>query len=353
MQNNLRRFKKVWKTAHARLQSRINELEVNLSKFSEEATTPERNITNPVDSTLSDAEKIAALGRLTKENFPVIQKLTRRIDRKLGTESKVSIKTDKSILNKAHRPSILAEHPWFAVEHVRDSLRFMTAIKDVGQIGDIMGLLVRAHIKLVKIDVRKLVVPKKWGWRFIAADIRMPNGQICEYYITFEKLARVMWDTHRIYERWRQAKLEDGRARRDNPQYLNDLRRSKTCYAMAFLSSLNEGKYGASTFLERWIETLERMLVVFQTGVLPQDVHAKVAPSSQSQEGLSAEEDEDDEEQRMGTFWSPVKGGWSWVILGISFLGAVGVLLLILVAFRKRRASKGSLVFSDKLDKIL
>ncbi len=93
----------------------------------------------------------------------------------------------------------------------------MTAIRDPGDVGTILGMLLEARIRLVKIDVRKLLRPKKWGWRFVAFDLRMENGQICEYYLTFEKLARVMWDTHRIYERWRQAGIGDKKARRENP----------------------------------------------------------------------------------------------------------------------------------------
>ena len=37
---------------------------------------------------------------------------------------KHSHKTDESILAKAIRPSILAQHPRFSVEHVRDTFRF-------------------------------------------------------------------------------------------------------------------------------------------------------------------------------------------------------------------------------------
>lgn len=100
-------------------------------------------------------KKVAALKKLTEHNHPLLQKLTASIDARLGTESRVSIKSDKSLLNKAHRPSILAETPWFRVEHVRDSLRFMTAIRDPGDVGTILGMLLEAKIRLVKIDVRK------------------------------------------------------------------------------------------------------------------------------------------------------------------------------------------------------
>jgi hypothetical protein len=98
---------------------------------------------------------VAALKKLTEQNHPLLEKLTAAIDARLGTESRLSIKTDQSLLNKARRPSILAETPWFRVEHVRDSLRFMTAIRDPGDVGSILGMLLDARIRLVKIDVRK------------------------------------------------------------------------------------------------------------------------------------------------------------------------------------------------------
>lgn len=32
-------------------------------------------------------------------------------------------------------------------------------------------------------DVEKLLKPKLWGWRFVAFDLRFPNGQLVEYYL--------------------------------------------------------------------------------------------------------------------------------------------------------------------------
>ena len=343
MKNNLRRFNKVWKAAYKRLKPQVDKLVEELGGFAEEDSMPEQNITNRIDSTASEEDKVKALGQLTKVNLPKIQRLTRKIDKRLGTHSKVSVKTDKSIVGKANRPSILAEDPWFRVEHIRDSLRFMTAIKDVGQIGDIMGLLVESGIKLVKIDVKKLLKPKKWGWRFVAFDLRMENGQICEYYITFEKLARVMWDTHRIYEKWRQAKV-DKVARRENPQYLNDVSRSKICYSMAFLSSLNDGKYGPTTFLERWIETLDRFVTVLKTGVLPADKHRKIpTPDPASVDG--------EEDEIPGTEGSGKRSSTlvivGWVALALMVVG--GVCYFLYSKFFNRKVK----VEEYKLDKIL
>lgn len=45
--------------------------------------------------------QVLALKKLTEENHPLLVKLTAEIDARLGTESRVSIKTEKSLLNKA------------------------------------------------------------------------------------------------------------------------------------------------------------------------------------------------------------------------------------------------------------
>lgn len=142
----------------------------------------------------------------------------------------------------------------------------MSAITDVSQVAQIMSILYESNIKLVKIDVEKLLRPKKWGWRFVAFDLRMDNGQICEYYITFEKLASMMWDTHRIYERWRQSSDVDSKDKKANKLYLKDLKRSQTCYSMAFLTSLTDKGYSATSFLETWIQTMTQMVTVFSGG---------------------------------------------------------------------------------------
>ncbi len=51
----------------------------------------------------SDDEKLARFAKLTAANHDTIVALTARIDAALGTKSRVSIKTDTSIRNKAHR----------------------------------------------------------------------------------------------------------------------------------------------------------------------------------------------------------------------------------------------------------
>jgi hypothetical protein len=58
MKTNLRQFKRMWKSAFKRLESRISELEGQLHSFSEESRTQERNITNHIDLKASDDQKV-------------------------------------------------------------------------------------------------------------------------------------------------------------------------------------------------------------------------------------------------------------------------------------------------------
>lgn len=118
----------------------------------------------------------------------------------------------------------------------------MSAIKDVAQIPDIFAALLANKIRLVKLDVGKLLIPKHWGWRFVAFDLRMPvscapkkeevtnkNNRMDSWWSimlrsidflqvrcvfglknSFSNAALVMFDTHKIYERWRQRKVGAG-----------------------------------------------------------------------------------------------------------------------------------------------
>ena len=131
-------------------------------------------------------------------------------------------KTQKSILQKARRPEICAKHPKFGIEHLRDTFRFRATVHSFRDIvefilamhGDpslsgqgglapgnvdekgnwlIMGeadstQMTSSVTKLgrakpgnvAKLDIKKLVKPRKTGWRFMALDFIMPNHQIVE-----------------------------------------------------------------------------------------------------------------------------------------------------------------------------
>eukprot|EP00935_MAST-01C_sp_MAST-1C-sp1_P001179 g1179.t1 len=128
-------------------------------------------------------------------------------------------KTEESIVKKACRPEIRAKNPKFGIEHLRDTFRFRATLfsfrdivefilamhedpslsgrsgltpgnvdKDgdwliVGQQGAADKGLKAGNV--VKLDIKKLVKPKKFGWRFMALDFIMPNHQIVEVRCSF------------------------------------------------------------------------------------------------------------------------------------------------------------------------
>lgn len=328
MMHAWRRFSVLWDAAVSRFNGKLSKLAELFQPFTEESHKHPQNITNPMNGLVTDAERLDRFASLTQENHPTLVRLTRQIDEVLGTHSRVSIKSVASIRNKAYRPSILRESPWFRMEHLRDSLRFMTAITDIGQVASILDVLLGAQMTLAKIDVAKLVFPKSFGWRFIAFDLRMPNGQLVEYYISFERMVRVMEDTHRIYEKYRQQKKDVGRA------FRVDRERSQKCYGVAFMRSLQDRDLGPTTFILRWIVTMERMLKRLETGQLPPP------PDGERQE------------ERITTPVAAVVAGEGfisdinyfssltilWAVLGLISIIIIGMSLLLFINRRHRRS---------------
>lgn len=208
------------------------------ARLIEEDLTPKEAIVNPMDPSLSPEGKLAEIARLTGENQPVVDRLMQRIDQKFGTESGSSVKEAEKILEKASRPSILEKSPWHSVEHVRDTFRFKTIIEDFRDVPKIFEELLADGIRVVKIDTKKLFHPKEWGWRIISFDLRMPNGQIVEWYLPvreleIEKKAR----GHLIFEEWRNKTPEELKAQEE--LYRTALNKSYEGYDAAFSAALD------------------------------------------------------------------------------------------------------------------
>ena len=124
---------------------------------------------------------------------------------------KDNLKTNKSILNKSKRPSILKVNPKLGIEHIRDCYRFKIVVEDL--LDAIMSIyLIHKFLfeygisneNTLKFDINKLFKPKEWGWRFIAFDFRFESGLIVECYITFKPLELIKKEiNHQIFEKWR------------------------------------------------------------------------------------------------------------------------------------------------------
>lgn len=175
-----------------------------LARDSVRSKVDERTITNPVGDAATPERKLRVLQALTKENVPVVQDIMRRVDAEVpGSQSKFSIKEPRKIIEKASRPEILAEKPWHGVEHIRDSLRFKTVLNDIRDLPKIMDILKQSGVELVKVDVKKFLEPKEWGFPIVAFDLRMPNGQLVEYYTPLKEVESAKKVGHIIFEKWR------------------------------------------------------------------------------------------------------------------------------------------------------
>jgi hypothetical protein len=164
----------------------------------------EQDIVNPINPRLSAETKADQLLDLAADNRPTVDNFIRQTDAQYGTTSTSNIKLKERILNKSRRPSIRAEKPWFDVEHVRDVLRFRTALDDINDLPKIIADLQKAGITIVKAETQKMLKPRAWGWRAVMYDLRMPNGQLVEYYLSPKELIQANDEVHHpLYEAWR------------------------------------------------------------------------------------------------------------------------------------------------------
>ncbi len=148
----------------------------------------DEDIINPIERGAKEEDKVKELRRLSLENEPTVKEFLEKLDSKYGTESKTSFKEPEKILEKASRPSIRADKPWHYVELVRDSFRFKTVLENIEQLPKIAEDLKEAGFTVIKTDTEKVLRPGFWGWRIAALDLKMPNGQLVEYYLPLKEL---------------------------------------------------------------------------------------------------------------------------------------------------------------------
>jgi hypothetical protein len=191
------------------------------------------HIVNPVSGTAWD--KIAQLNHMTAENRPFIQNLFRNIDDQFGTESVDNVKDPNTLLGKAWRPAVLEEKPYHDVEHVRDSYRGKTLVDSVHQIPPIIDYLQQNGINVVK-----QFAPKAFGFRISAFDLRLPNGQLFEYYIPVREMdyANNEGGAHLLYENWRKRDTTN-LTPAEVVQYYEDKARSNEIFNAAWKAYLD------------------------------------------------------------------------------------------------------------------
>lgn len=196
---------------------------------------PDSKIVNKIDPKAAPEEKVRQLSELTKQNQPVVDEFLSKLDAKFGTESKSNVKMPERILQKAERPSIKAKKPWFDVEHIRDSFRFKTVLKDIRDLPGIVDYLKSdLGAEIVKKDTDKFGTPERWGWRIIAFDLKMPNGQLVEYYLPVEEMEKQKKDKgHELFERWRNRDITQ-LSHVEQLEFERDTAESRLTYQQAF-----------------------------------------------------------------------------------------------------------------------
>ena len=225
----------------------------------EEDRVPLEEIRMPVDDTLPLDQIRAQVRALTQENIPIVRDLMQRIDERFGTRSGDSVKDLSKVTQKANRPSIIAKKPWHRVSHIRDSYRFKTVIDDIRDVPAIFDELLASGIQLVKVDTGKLFSPKEWGWRIIAFDLRMPNGQLVEWYLPIRELeAQKKAEGHLLFEEWRNKSAEDINVEMD--AYMATIQRSFEGYDKAFQASLDRMGISREEASASWTSAESSML---------------------------------------------------------------------------------------------
>ena len=215
----------------------------------------EQDIVNPIPRDVSTSEKVRALKVLSDENKPILDAGLAAIKGQLGLEGKSSYKLPERIIEKATRPIILAERPWHDVEHIRDALRFKVISNTLEDFGNSLRLMLeKTGAQVVELDTAKMFEPKEWGWRFAGADLRMPNGQLVEFYTPLAEVeAAKKAGNHALFEKWRNKDVAEIMRDPDQREAYNaDLIKSNQDYEAAFEKAMRRLGTDRNAALASW-----------------------------------------------------------------------------------------------------
>jgi hypothetical protein len=222
----------------------------------EDGNLPE-NIFMPIDKTATADAQLAQISNMTAENRPIVQRIMQIVDERFGTQSGDNVKALENVAAKAERPSILAKKPWFTIGHIRDSYRFKTVINSLDDVPGIFDVLLENGISLVKVDTGKMFNPGAWGWRIIAFDLRMPNGQLVEWYLPLKNMeAQKKAEGHLIFEEWRDK--SDAEIHSDpalEAEYKAAIQRSFEGYNEAFAADLERVSQSVDDAAASWAKS--------------------------------------------------------------------------------------------------
>jgi len=218
-----------------------------------------QDIVNPINTSLPADEKLQQLQELSQQSQVYVRKFMDRIDAKYGTKSQDNFKKPERIIEKASRPSIRQNKPWFDVEHIRDAYRFKTVLKDMEILPQLAQELKVEGFEIVKADIDKVLDPGQWGWRAVIIDLRLPNGQLVEYYLPVKEVeATKLTKGHKLYEKWRDRNPVDF-TKAEEMEYFNDTELSYALYSKAWNAYLKRTSQ-SKTYIEAVLEEIAQIL---------------------------------------------------------------------------------------------
>ncbi|WP_372425535.1 hypothetical protein [Salinarimonas chemoclinalis] len=181
----------------------------------EDDERPLADIVNDLDPEIvRQRGALAAMLALREQAHPLLEDLCARLRAQTGLACEISLKSPESAKQKASRPTLLRERPWFALAHLRDFVRFRTRLRSVEDAFRVLDFFrdefERGDVATpVKIDFGKFIAGTRYGWRVIACDMRIAPGMLVEHYMTYEDQIRLSdIALHGVYRRWRNAGAE-------------------------------------------------------------------------------------------------------------------------------------------------
>ena len=229
-------------------------------------TVPQEDPKNPIPygPGVSDQAKLDALIALSHQSDEFMRPILSKIDSLFHVRSFVDFKKPEKILEKAHRPSILARKPWYGIEHISDAYRFTTVIKTIEHIPQIFKQLYEQGIEALVVSTKTLAGPTVFGYRGINLDLRLPNDQVVEHQLNYPHIQEAKeGEGHRIYNKWRTYTEADIKGTERYPEYLDDIRKSNELYEAAFsadLAALDLDRHQFLAALRKAEESLESVI---------------------------------------------------------------------------------------------
>jgi hypothetical protein len=220
-----------------------------------------RLVVSPVDPNASQEERAKQLHQLGQENAEFVKPILQAIDQKFKSKSlpftENNFKKIENIILKANRPSVRAQKPWHHVQHIRDAFRFKTVVNDYTDVDQMVQMFLDAGVSIVKAD-NMVIDPKSWGFRILAMDLLMPNGQIVEWYLPLKEVeAYKNSGGHELFEKWRNKKL-DQLSKDEEQEYLTDVMTSYEEYSAAFDAALERSGQSESA----WAASLDKAVAL-------------------------------------------------------------------------------------------